>query len=253
MIGIYFSGTGNSKYCIEKFLQEYDSGAKAFSIESEELLIKIREHENLVFSYPVQFSNLPKIVKDFVDQHHQLWKNKRVFVIATMGLFSGDGAGLLARMLHQHGAVITGGLHLKMPDSISDEKALKRSIEKNRHLVADAGKKAAEAAYKTKNGTPPQEGIGPFYHLAGLFGQRLYFYNRTKHYTDQLKINTHKCTGCGLCAAVCPMKNITLVDGRAKSGNQCTMCYRCINRCPGQAITLLGKRVVEQCRIENYL
>lgn len=101
--------------------------------------------------------------------------------------------------------------------------------------------------------TPPQEGIGPFYHLAGLFGQRLYFYNRTKHYTDQLKINTHKCTGCGLCAAVCPMKNITLVDGRAKSGNQCTMCYRCINRCPRQAITLLGKRIVEQCRIENYL
>ena len=73
MIGIYFSGTGNSKYCIEKFLQEYDSGAEAFSIENEELLIKIREHEDLVFSYPVQFSNLPKIVKDFVDQHHQLW------------------------------------------------------------------------------------------------------------------------------------------------------------------------------------
>ena len=50
MIGIYFSGTGNSKYCIEKFLQEYDSGAEAFSIENEELLIKIREHEDLVFS-----------------------------------------------------------------------------------------------------------------------------------------------------------------------------------------------------------
>ena len=150
MIGIYFSGTGNSKYCIEKFLQEYDSGAEAFSIENEELLIKIREHEDLVFSYPVQFSNLPKIVKDFVDQHHQLWKNKRVFVIATMGLFSGDGAGLLARMLHQHGAVITGGLHLKMPDSISDEKALKRSIEKNRHLVADAGKRPLKPHTKQK-------------------------------------------------------------------------------------------------------
>ncbi|MBH9814406.1 iron-sulfur protein, partial [Clostridioides difficile] len=24
MIGIYFSGTGNSRYCVEKFLQEYD-------------------------------------------------------------------------------------------------------------------------------------------------------------------------------------------------------------------------------------
>jgi len=33
LIGIYFSGTYNSKYCIEKFLQEYDKTAIAYSIE----------------------------------------------------------------------------------------------------------------------------------------------------------------------------------------------------------------------------
>ncbi|WP_334309346.1 MULTISPECIES: 4Fe-4S dicluster domain-containing protein [Clostridia] len=86
-----------------------------------------------------------------------------------------------------------------------------------------------------------------------MFGQRLYFYNRTKRYTDKLKIDSSRCIGCGQCAAVCPMKNITLVDGSAKSGERCTMCYRCISRCPQQCITLLGKRVVEQCRIERYL
>ncbi|WP_455616701.1 EFR1 family ferrodoxin [Eisenbergiella sp.] len=253
MLGLYFSGTGNSKYCIEKFLQEYDPKAEAFSIEEEELPKKMEQHKELVFSYPVQFSNLPKIVRDFVNQHQQIWRGKRIFVIATMGLFSGDGAGILARMLQQYGAVITGGLHLKMPDSISDEKALKRPIEENRLLVANAGKKAAEAARNTRKGTPPQDGIGPFCHLAGLFGQRLYFYNRTKHYTDKLKIDSSSCIGCGQCAAVCPMKNITVVDGSAKSGDQCTMCYRCISRCPQQCITLLGKRVVEQCRLERYL
>lgn len=253
MLGLYFSGTGNSKYCIEKFLQEYDPKAEAFSIEDEDVPRKIEQHKELVFSYPVQFSNLPKIVRDFVKQYQQLWQGKRVFVIATMGLFSGDGAGMLARMLHQYGAVVTGGLHLKMPDSISDEKALKRPIEENRRLVANAGKKAAEAARNTQKGTPPQDGIGPFCHLAGLFGQRLYFYNRTKRYTDKLKIDSSRCIGCGQCAAVCPMKNITLVDGSAKSGERCTMCYRCISRCPQQCITLLGKRVVEQCRIERYL
>lgn len=253
MLGLYFSGTGNSKYCIEKFLQEYDPKAEAFSIEEEELPKKMEQHKELVFSYPVQFSNLPKIVRDFVNQHQQIWRGKQIFVIATMGLFSGDGAGMLARMLQQYGAVITGGLHLKMPDSISDEKALKRPIEENRLLVENAGKKAAEAAQNTRKGTPPQDGIGPFCHLAGLFGQRLYFYNRTKHYTDKLKIDGSSCIGCGQCAAVCPMKNITVVDGSAKSGDQCTMCYRCISRCPQQCITLLGKRVVEQCRLERYL
>ena len=52
-------------------------------------------------------------------------------MIATMGLFSGDGAGVLARLLKKYGAKITGGLHLKMPDSIADEKVLKRPLEKN--------------------------------------------------------------------------------------------------------------------------
>ena len=49
-----------------------------------------------------------------------------------MGLFSGDGAGILGRLLQQYGAEIIGGLHLRMPDSIGDEKVLKRPLEKNK-------------------------------------------------------------------------------------------------------------------------
>ena len=75
------------------------------------------------------------------NQYPYLWQGKKVFVMATMGLFSGDGAGILARLLHKYGAEIIGGLHLKMPDSIADEKALKRSLEKNRELVEQAQKK----------------------------------------------------------------------------------------------------------------
>lgn len=129
MIGVYFSGTGNSKYCIEKFLHEYDTGSTAFSIENKELLSEIGQHEEIVFAYPVQYSSIPKIVKDFVINHQNIWKEKRIFIIATMGLFSGDGAGVLARLLQKYGAHIIGGLHLKMPDSIGDEKVLKRSLE----------------------------------------------------------------------------------------------------------------------------
>lgn len=36
MVGIYFSGTGNTKFCAEKFLTYYESSAKAFSIEDEQ-------------------------------------------------------------------------------------------------------------------------------------------------------------------------------------------------------------------------
>ena len=40
------------------------------------------------------------MVKDFIDQNQSLWNGKRIFVIATMGLFSGDGAGLFGQRLY---------------------------------------------------------------------------------------------------------------------------------------------------------
>lgn len=252
MIGIYFSGTGNSKYCVEKFLWHYGGTGEAFAIEDAEAIKQIISNQEIVFAYPVQFSNVPKIVKDFIIEHKDIWKGKRVFVIATMGLFSGDGAGVLGRLLEKYGAVITGGLHLKMPDSISDEKALKRPLEKNKELVVQAEQKIVGAVKAMKAGKPTQEGIGIWYRLAGLFGQRLYFYHKTRTYTDKLKIDSNKCVGCGKCEKLCPMRNISMKGGKAVAGDRCTMCYRCIGHCPKEAITLLGKKVQEQCRIERY-
>ena len=253
MIGIYFSGTGNSRYCIHRFLEEYDKSSPAFSIEQAEAVTHIIAAREIVICYPVQFSNIPKILQDYIVTNRQIWHGKRIFIIATMGLFSGDGAGILARLFKKYGAVITGGLHLKMPDSICDEKVLKRKYEKNLTLIRNADAKIHKAVTRIKSGKPPQEGLGIWYHAAGLFGQRLYFYSRTKHYTDQLKIDQQKCIGCGLCETLCPMKNIRSEDGTAFAGNQCTMCYRCINKCPRQAITLLGKNVIGQYDINKYL
>ena len=253
MVGIYFSGTGNSKYAIERFCKEYDEKTATYSIEDNDALSAIINAELLVFAYPVQFSTVPKILRDFIMDNRDLWKNKKVFVIATMGLFSGDGAGLLGRILKSCGAEVVGGLHIQMPDSIADEKALKRPLEMNKELVRKAEQKIKESVKSFKEGYPTKEGIGPFYRLAGFFGQRFYFGHKTKEYTSKLKIDKEKCIGCGKCENLCPMKNITISEQKAVSGSRCTMCYRCINKCPKQAITLLGKRIVEQCEIEKYL
>lgn len=99
MTGIYFSGTGNSKYALDIFLKEFHAQEHIFSIEEAAAVSSIKRHKVILFSYPVQFSNIPKIVRDFVTANAGLWKGKKVFVIATMGLFSGDGAGVLARLL----------------------------------------------------------------------------------------------------------------------------------------------------------
>lgn len=166
MVGIYFSGTGNSRYAVEFFCYEYDEVAKAFSIEDDNIVETVRNEEILVFAYPVQYSTVPKILRDFIIENKELWKNKKVFVIATMGLFSGDGAGILGRLLQQYGAEIIGGLHLKMPDSIGDEKVLKRPLEKNKKLVKKAGQKISKSVQLLKAGKPTREGLA--YYIAWL-------------------------------------------------------------------------------------
>ena len=253
MVGIYFSGTSNSRYAVEFFCNEYEEATKAFSIEDDNVIQAVKNEKMHVFAYPVQYSTVPKILRDFIIENEGLWKNKKVFVIATMGLFSGDGAGILGRLLQQYGAEIIGGLHLKMPDSIGDEKVLKRPLEKNRALVKKAEQKISKSVQLLKSGKPTQEGIDILYRMAGFFGQRLYFGHKTKNYSDKFRVDEDKCIGCGKCEKLCPMNNIKIEDKKVVQNNQCIMCYRCINNCPKQAMTLLGKKVVEQSVIEKYL
>ena len=252
MLAIYLSGTGNTKHCVEKLVAGSFSDAELIPLEREDVIEKLKNAQEVLLAYPTQFSNCPYAIRDFIKKHQELWRGKKVFCMATMGAFSGDGAGCSARLLKKYGAKIIGGLHVRMPDAVCDNKMLKKSLEENRRIVREADEKLARVAKQIREqGCYPQEGLSFFSHLAGLFGQRLWFYGKTTGYSDQLKVSD-ACVGCGLCVQNCPMKNLSVKDGKAVAGNQCTMCYRCISHCPKQAMTLLGKQVFEQCRYEKY-
>ncbi len=252
MIGIYFSGTGNTKHCTEYLLQRLDSKATVYSIENENVVDAIISSDEIIFAYPVYYSNLPKIVRDFIVKNFAIWQNKKIFIIATMALFSGDGAGCSARLFKKYGAKILGGLHIKMPDCIGDVKILKKSLADNRKIVAIADQKLDNALDKILSGEYPKNGLGFASRLVGLFGQRLYFRKKTKKYYSGIKINNKKCVACGLCVSVCPMQNIELKDNKITNICKCTMCYRCFANCPKQAITILGKQVIQQGKFEDY-
>lgn len=252
MIGVYFSGTGNTKHCVEEFVKHFDGDNEVISIEAPNITEVLKKHEFIILGYPIYFSNTPKIMKDFIINNKNHFKNKRIFIIATMGLFSGDGAGCSARVLKKYGAEIVGGLHLKMPDCIGDENLLKRPLADNKEIIKQADKKITVSVEKLKNGTPSQDGLNIFYHIAGLFGQRLWFYGKTTTYKEKPNVDTNKCIGCGRCTDLCPMNNIKIINNKAVSGNKCTMCYRCFSHCPPKALTILGKEVHEQCRYESY-
>lgn len=250
MNAIYLSGSGNTKHIVGLLLDELGNKGIMAPIESEEAL-KALEGDELVIAYPTMFSNIPYLVRDFINIHKEAWKGKKIFLITTMGLFAGDGTGCAARLLKKYGAVITGGLQIVMPDSIGDCKALKKPKDQNKAVIENADKRIIEAAKQIRAGSCPKEGLSFAAHLAGLFGQRLWFYNKTTGYTDKVRIDPSKCVGCGICAKNCPTQNIKIEGGKAVASSKCTMCYRCINHCPKQAMTLLGKTLYEQPTFEK--
>jgi ferredoxin len=50
-----------------------------------------------------------------------------------------------------------------------------------------------------------------------------------------------ECTKCGICAKVCPAKNITVDEG-IEFGDQCEWCLGCVHLCPKNAIHLKNER-----------
>ena len=223
MLGVYFSGTGNTKYVLNLFLKNLGQTYSISSIEDKDTLEKIKENKDIVIAHSIHYSCIPKIFRDFLDNNIELFRDKNIFIITTMGLFSGDGCGLSERKLRKVGANVTGGLQVKMPNSVCDVKALKRSREENKDIVNDAEKKIKEATDKIKKQIKVKEGIGFLPHIAGLFGQRLYFKHKVENYSNNLKFDKEKCTKCGKCTKACPMNNLKIEESIKRLG-KCTMC-----------------------------
>lgn len=244
-LGLYFSGTGNSKFCLQQFIGELNGEYTMCSIEQENAKELILEADEVILSYPIYYSNLPFILLDFIHQNKDVWKNKKVFIIATMGLFSGDGSGCSARLIKHYGGKILGGLHVKMPDCIIDVKILKKSKKKEQNLISSAISKTKKSAKLYQLGKPTQTGLGLPPRLLGLFGQRLWFKHMTSSYKDFPNIDKKTCINCNSCVKVCPMQNLSIgPDKEIIHAKACTLCYRCVHTCPTKSITILGKKVI---------
>ena len=72
----------------------------------------------------------------------------------------------------------------------------------------------------------PGAADAPYYIPYGLDGKPKNFL-KAKPVTDP-----GRCTGCGTCAAVCPMGSITERDGRRETTGICIKCHACVKACP---------------------
>lgn len=237
---------------MEQFLLAYQGDSSCMSIEEGGIEELIECHDEILIGYPIYYSQCPKIMADFIAKQKSALKGKKIFLIATMGLFCGDGCGCVARLLKNQSHII-GGLHLKMPDCIGDEKVLKNSFSMNRQIIENATMKIKKSAKALSENQPHKDGLGLIAHVCGFLGQRCWFYSKTNKYANKPKIDHTLCIGCGKCIQCCPMHNLKKMDGRIIGNHSCTLCYRCFAHCPTQAITILGKKVSQQYTMDAYL
>ena len=243
------------KHCIERFVSAVDSGASCCSIEDSDVITKLQNHDTIVFGFPVYYSNIPKIAKDFITENKSVFNGKKVYIITTKGLHNAFGIGYARRMFNDCGAEFIGSSQFNMPDNIRDIKIMEAVFDysKDGKIIEKADRKIIKAAERFKANKPQKNGLNPYSYIAGFFFKILWFYPKTNNYITAPKVNIEKCNGCRKCVKLCPMQNISIVDNKAVSGGKCTVCYRCMNNCSKKALTILGNKVCGQYDFEKVL
>jgi ferredoxin len=245
LAAIYFSGTGNTEYAVRKICDEFSAAGVECAIgsieEKEGIADFIEAADTVLIGYPIYGSDMPIIMKEFLNGYQSSFNSKKIITLATQVLFSGDGAALAARVLRNRGIEHIAGIHLFMPNNVSDVFKMKNG-EENRKILDNADRKIKKCADKILNGKRVKNGGGACSWALGFFVQRWgYRLTLEKKIQKALKIDIALCVKCGECEAVCPMKNITVSEEITTNAN-CTGCYRCINLCPEKAISLMSKK-----------
>lgn len=55
MLGVYLSGTGNTKHCVEMLVNILDNEAQCIPLENPQIMGLLENEETIILGYPTQF------------------------------------------------------------------------------------------------------------------------------------------------------------------------------------------------------
>ncbi|MCL1995614.1 MAG: EFR1 family ferrodoxin [Defluviitaleaceae bacterium] len=237
---LYFSGTGNTKYIANLFSKHM--GAKTLSIESDaDFANEIKSHDTIAFCYPIYGSRVPRIMREFATKYMDDIKGKKIVILVTQWLFSGDGARVFTDLFKDHPCDVIYAEHFNMPQNICNTPFLKPVSKRKMQKFKRAARfKMARVSKQIKRGIVKKHGFSKLSAWAGSI-QGNPWQGLEQKVKNGVKI-WDECTACNLCVKICPMKNLKNKEGKIHQLNNCTVCYRCVNRCPEKAITVLFHR-----------
>lgn len=190
---------------------------------------------------PVYYFHLPLNVLHYVKRLPRLG-GIPAFMFIVHGSHRIDTANWLRRTLERKGAREVGYFHCRgeahvlpllregylfSPDRPSEAELLE---------AKSFGEAIAERAAGARYVRPPLEPKPPLiYRLERLLASRWLMQHV---YSRLFRVDSSKCTACGLCMEVCPTGNITRdTRGFPQWDRHCLVCLTCEMKCPEEAIT----------------
>lgn len=230
----YFSGTGNTLVVVNelcKTLRELGKNVNLYRMETADPR-KINIKHTLGLAFPVAaFSTFP-LVWEFV---YNLPRGNgcEVFMLDTLGGFSGGLVGPMKKALLKNSYLPIGAKEIVMPSNFGKIELQEKITQKTNKAL----EKARQYAENLVTGKTRWHRLPILGDLVGLLGKSKYPW---RFMGKKIRIETSKCSKCGLCAKLCPIQIIEMQDFPIKHDG-CQVCMRCIAFCPAQAISFSNK------------
>lgn len=245
---LYFSGTGNTAWVVERLAQHLtDLGDAVQTLSCEKTDPQdaaIRDCQVLGVAFPVHASWAPRCLRDFLARLSQT-ADKPLFVIACAAYFGGDAAWYAARPLAGKGYAPFLYANVFMPNNLYPVPGPEQVLK----VVGKAESKIARIAPLIHAQQRHFEGVHPLGWLGGYL-QRWSF-APLERAAQRYLFADETCTRCGRCAESCPVGNIRLIDEGVRFLGHCIFCTRCFHHCPRQAIQFTNA-TRNQARFRRY-
>ena len=248
----YFSGCGNSKHVAETIAAGLNDTLIFIpeAAREDRYEYTLTEDERLGFVFPVYAWAPPKLVLDFIEKLNIKvpepvegpTSKPYLYFACTCGDECGHTEKIFRKAVEAKGWKLSACFSMKMPETYIGMPGFKLDSEKNAQLKID---RADDIMMRNIPRLMDKECFSEM--TTGRFAWLKSYavnpmFNRFATNDSKYRVDL-KCTKCGECAKVCPLKNIKLVKDEPIWEGNCTMCMACYHHCPGNHIQY-GKATV---------
>jgi ferredoxin len=227
------SGTGNSLLAAKKLARSLKGARLRPMAELPWAAREGRGSGALGLVFPVNFYALPRFLVELLEKS-DLRGREYIFAAATNGGDAGNALWQADRLLRRKGARLDYGVELPMGDN-SITIATPPAVLEER--MSDLGGRIDDLARAVASG---ERLVGPyrFKARAAAVGKIMDAGYRLLYRAGKGAADRAACSGCGICARLCPVGNIRMEDGRPAWGDRCALCFACVNWCPRKVVSL---------------